>query len=115
METGTTRLQAVRLGRRLLLLLILAVAAVLSSDSTPIFDKHDKAFYRDARVINFVRPGLEVNIVSASIEADGTISARKKRQTSTARNRNTFCILNIDMYSPTPCLVNNYRTVGIEF
>ncbi len=65
-----------RWGGRTLILLLITVAALLSSDSVPVFDKHDRAFYRDAQVINFVRPGLDITIVSASIASDGTITAR---------------------------------------
>ncbi|HEV3330210.1 MAG TPA: OmcA/MtrC family decaheme c-type cytochrome [Bryobacteraceae bacterium] len=35
---------------------------------------HDKAYYLDPRTIQFVRPGLTINIVSAKIASDGTIS-----------------------------------------
>lgn len=69
--------RATRWGWKLLLpaLVLAGVAALVSDDAIPVFNKHDKAFYRDAQVINFVRPGLVVEITSASIAADGTISA----------------------------------------
>ena len=70
------RFPATRWGGRTLILLLVTVAVLLSSDSVPVFNKHDRAFYRDAQVINFVRPGLNVTIVSASIADDGTITAR---------------------------------------
>jgi len=40
------------------------------------FSKLQKAYYADANVINFVRPGLVFKVSSASIAQDGTITAR---------------------------------------
>lgn len=63
----------------LLALAFLAGSAILlSSSDKPAFTAMDKAFYADASAINFVRPGLDVEIESASIAADGTIKARIK-------------------------------------
>jgi OmcA/MtrC family decaheme c-type cytochrome len=68
--------------RRAAILALVIGGAVLSSapgpnrGTKPRFTKHDKAYYKPAAVINFVRPGLVVKIVSASIAQDGTISAR---------------------------------------
>jgi len=38
------------------------------------FSKHDKAFYADSALIDFVRPGLAITINSASISGAGVIS-----------------------------------------
>ncbi len=62
--------------RRLLLITLMGAVAMLSSDSTPRFTKQDKAFYKDASIINFVRPGLQTTIKEASIDTDGTIHVR---------------------------------------
>jgi OmcA/MtrC family decaheme c-type cytochrome len=39
------------------------------------FNKHEKAYYADSATVDFVRPGLVIKVNSASIAADGTISA----------------------------------------
>lgn len=62
--------------QRIALLAILVGGAVLSSQSGPVFTSRDKAFYKDANIVNFVRPGLVVKITQASIAQDGTITAR---------------------------------------
>src|SRR5690349_7908465 len=62
--------------RRIAILAVVLGTAVLSSESGPVFTARDKAFYKDAAAVNFVRPGLNVKITSASIASDGTISAR---------------------------------------
>lgn len=59
-----------------LFLLILA-ATLVSSPKSPFADS-EKAFYADPNLLNFVRPGLEMKIVSAEILADNTIRARVK-------------------------------------
>jgi OmcA/MtrC family decaheme c-type cytochrome len=55
---------------------IIALGVVLTSAPGPKFTERDKAYYVDERTVNFVRPGLVVSIVSASIETDGTIRTR---------------------------------------
>jgi OmcA/MtrC family decaheme c-type cytochrome len=51
-----------------------AVGAItLISAPGPDFTEHDKAYYADANLVNFVRPGLVIKIQSAEIAADGTI------------------------------------------
>jgi OmcA/MtrC family decaheme c-type cytochrome len=58
-------------------LALLVVAGSIMLSSTPKkggFTPRDKAFYADASTVNFVRPGLSIQIVSAKIAADGTIS-----------------------------------------
>src|ERR1035437_342041 len=40
------------------------------------YTKHEKAAYLDQNLVNFIRPGVIVKIVSAAIAKDGTITAR---------------------------------------
>lgn len=56
---------------------LILVAAVLSAPQSP-FTTRDKAFYADANTINFVRPGLNIQVTTAEIAQDGTIRARVK-------------------------------------
>ena len=62
--------------RSCLIVTVLAGAVGLQSAGRASFTKHDKAYYADATVINFVRPGLVFKISTASIASDGTITAR---------------------------------------
>jgi OmcA/MtrC family decaheme c-type cytochrome len=55
---------------------LLAGSALLISASKPSFSPHEKAYYASASVVNFVRPGLLIKILSANIAGDGTIQAR---------------------------------------
>src|SRR5260370_38532185 len=55
---------------------LLAGSALLISSSKPAFSPHEKAYYANAAVVNFVRPGLVIKILSASIAGDGAIQAR---------------------------------------
>src|SRR5262252_8208502 len=55
---------------------LLAGSAALISGSKPTFSPNEKAYYVDASVVNFVRPGLALKILSAEIAADGTIRVR---------------------------------------
>jgi OmcA/MtrC family decaheme c-type cytochrome len=41
-----------------------------------VFSRSNRAFYLDQRQANFIRPGLVVEVTSAAIAADGTISAQ---------------------------------------
>jgi OmcA/MtrC family decaheme c-type cytochrome len=61
-----------------LVAITLATAVILASTSRPSFTAHDKAFYADQKSVDFVRPGLVVDILSAEIAADGTIRTRVK-------------------------------------
>ena len=68
-----------RLPRRWLIGLLLAVLAglvVSVAAERPIFTKNQKAFYLTEQELAFIRPGLVVKIVDASIDEDGTIKAR---------------------------------------
>lgn len=55
---------------------VVGSAVLLSSSDTPVFTQRDKAYYADANLINFVRPGLVLKILSASIDPDGVIRTR---------------------------------------
>ena len=62
------------LGRPLLgVALVIGSAVLTGSTSTQSFTIHEKAYYADPNLVSFVRPGLVVKILSASIAADGTI------------------------------------------
>jgi OmcA/MtrC family decaheme c-type cytochrome len=65
---------------RLAVALVVAVGAavLLSSSDKPAFTAADKAFYADQNLINFVRPGLVLKIISGDIAADGTMKVRFK-------------------------------------
>jgi OmcA/MtrC family decaheme c-type cytochrome len=45
----------------------------LTNTPARTFTKHDKAYYADATLVNFVRPGLVIKIQSATISSDGGI------------------------------------------
>ncbi len=68
------------LGVRLVLALTFVVGSTLlfSRSERPVFTPRDKAFYADSALVNFVRPGLKVQIVRASIANDGTVQVRFK-------------------------------------
>ncbi|HME07575.1 MAG TPA: OmcA/MtrC family decaheme c-type cytochrome [Bryobacteraceae bacterium] len=51
------------------------IAATLASAPRRPYSKHDRAFYLDDAIVQFVRPGLALTINSAKIAADGTITA----------------------------------------
>ncbi|HKW96460.1 MAG TPA: OmcA/MtrC family decaheme c-type cytochrome [Bryobacteraceae bacterium] len=55
---------------------LLAGSVALVSAPRPAFTKHQKAFYADPKLVDFVRPGLSVKIESAAIANDGTITAK---------------------------------------
>ncbi len=51
---------------------------LISSDDVPVFTTADKAYYADAETLNYIRPGLKLTIVSASIADDGKMQVRFK-------------------------------------
>ena len=55
------------------LLLAASAAALLSGSGRKPFTPHDKAYYADANLVNFVRPGLAVKITGARIASGGAI------------------------------------------
>jgi OmcA/MtrC family decaheme c-type cytochrome len=62
-------------GRYLAGLVLVAGSLVLfSAPKRPEITRHDKAYYADPNVVDFVRPGLNISIVSSQIASDGTIS-----------------------------------------
>lgn len=52
--------------------------ALLSSDDVPAYTAQDKAYYADALTLNFIRPGVKLTILGASVADDGTIQVRFK-------------------------------------
>ena len=62
----------------LALLLLAGAVGLIGATKNAEFTVHDKAYYADPNLVNFVRPGLAVTITSASIAADGTITAHVK-------------------------------------
>ncbi len=60
----------------LLSIILLVGCAALISATKSKFSTSDKAFYADEKMLNFVRPGLVVKVLSAEIAADGTAKAR---------------------------------------
>ena len=67
-----------RLFQGLAVMAVMFGSVALVSAPRPSFNKHQKAFYADPKVIAFVRPGLAVSIESAQIAVDGTITAKFK-------------------------------------
>lgn len=57
-------------------LVLVGMATALSATKKPAFTKHDKAYYASQSVVAFVRPGLALKVLSASIASDGTIKAQ---------------------------------------
>jgi len=60
--------------RILAALLLVAGAAALVGGSKSPYSPRSKAYYADAALVNFVRPGLVITINSASVSAAGVIS-----------------------------------------
>src|ERR1039457_5919915 len=57
---------------------ITASVVLMSAQKRTIFTPFDKAYYASEATVDFVRPGLTLTIVSASIAPDGTISVDYK-------------------------------------
>jgi len=64
-----------RYGKYLIFLLILA-AGLLSGVGKKTYSALEKAFYADENTLNFVRPGLDLKIVAAVVNPDGSMAAR---------------------------------------
>ena len=60
--------------RVLVVLLLVAGAAALVGGSKSPYSPREKAFYADAALVDFVRPGLKITINSAKITSSGVIS-----------------------------------------
>jgi hypothetical protein len=56
--------------------LVLAGAVYLVSADRPAFTEQDKAYYADANLVAFVRPGLAFKITAVTVASDGTVKAR---------------------------------------
>jgi len=54
---------------------LLTAGMAAGADETTVFSPREKAFYADAAQVAFIRPGLLITINSATIAADGTITA----------------------------------------
>ena len=66
-------------GRYALALVVITGSVVLmSAPKKTVFTPHDKAYYASDATVNFVRPGLTLKVVSATIAQDGTISVDYK-------------------------------------
>jgi OmcA/MtrC family decaheme c-type cytochrome len=59
-------------------LLLSGSSALVEGQGKSAFTPHEKAYYADATVVAFVRPGLVMSVVSANIASDGTISVDYK-------------------------------------
>jgi len=62
----------------LALVVVIGSAVLLSSSDKPALTAGDKAYYAEQNLVNFVRPGLVLKILSAEIGADGAIKTRFK-------------------------------------
>ena len=60
--------------RYALVVLLLAGAVLMSAPKRNGYSIHDREFYIDPHTIQFVRPGLNISVVSATIAQDGTVS-----------------------------------------
>lgn len=65
-------------GLLLVVLVIAGAALVAAADRKPALTVHDKAYYADANLVDYVQPGLVISVVSAKIGSDGTISVDYK-------------------------------------
>lgn len=68
------RLNSFRFCSRIAVIMITVAAFLTSAPKRPYFS-NQKAFYADAALVDFVRPGLTFKITNAQIAADGTITA----------------------------------------
>ena len=65
-----------RLWPAVLIVGFLATAGFLSGVGKSAFNAAQKAFYADEKTINFVRPGLDLKILAAVVNPDGSMAAR---------------------------------------
>lgn len=63
-----------RISRFILVLLLVAGSVALVGSSKRPYTVHDKAYYADQAVIDFVRPGLNITINSAQVATGGAIT-----------------------------------------
>ncbi|MDE3196653.1 MAG: hypothetical protein KGN84_09935, partial [Acidobacteriota bacterium] len=60
--------------KALRVLLLLATALSLTASRKTNYGPHDKAAYMNSVIVDFLRPGLVINILSGSVASDGTIT-----------------------------------------
>ena len=60
----------------LVLLAVLLMPLSAQKAPNPGYSIHEKSAYLDQNLVNFIRPGVVVKVVSANIAKDGTITAR---------------------------------------
>jgi OmcA/MtrC family decaheme c-type cytochrome len=65
-------------GLLLMVLLVAGAALVAAADRKPALTVHEKAFFANANLVDYVQPGLEISVVSAKIASNGTISVDYK-------------------------------------
>jgi len=63
-----------KISRILLVLLLVAGSVALVGSSKRPYSIHDKAYYADQALVDFVRPGFTITINSAQISNSGAIS-----------------------------------------
>jgi OmcA/MtrC family decaheme c-type cytochrome len=63
-----------KLSRVLLVVLLLAGSVALTGSNKAPYSPHDRAYWADRALVEFVRPGLNITINSAKITSGGTIS-----------------------------------------
>ncbi|HLK48224.1 MAG TPA: OmcA/MtrC family decaheme c-type cytochrome [Bryobacteraceae bacterium] len=59
-----------------LVVLVAPLVAQVASDLNRNYTRHNRAFYMEPNLVNYIRPGIQVKVVSAAIAQDGTITAR---------------------------------------
>lgn len=65
-----------RICKLIVIVTVVALSVMTAGSSSNYLTPKDKAFYADANLINFVRPGLTLRVLSGSIADDGTIKTR---------------------------------------
>ena len=65
-------------GLLLVVLVVAGAALVGAADRKPALTVHDKAFYADPALVQYVQPGLVISIVSATLSNNGAISVTYK-------------------------------------
>src|ERR1017187_3217778 len=63
-----------KFSRVLLVVLLLAGSVALTGSNKAPYSPHDRAYWADRALVEFVRPGLNITINSAKIASNGTIS-----------------------------------------
>jgi len=55
---------------------LIPLVAVALSGGPRAYNALEKAFYADPKTVSFVRPGLDLKVIAAAVNADGSIAAR---------------------------------------